>query len=70
MKRDLTFTVKDRTKTEISTCVIRVNRKACAIVDQLCMETNRSRQEIASKLIEYAYEHCQVLEAEAEEEEE
>jgi hypothetical protein len=34
-----------------------------ALVMSLCRDTNRSQQDIASRLIEYAYEHAEVVEA-------
>lgn len=42
---------------------VRISRKAMALVMSLCSDTNRSQQDIASRLIEYAYEHAEVVEA-------
>lgn len=50
------------TKSDGGQCV-RISRKAMALVMSLCSDTNRSQQDIASRLIEYAYEHAEVIEA-------
>lgn len=40
---------------------VRVSRKALALVADICEKTNRSQLEIASRLIEWAYEHVEVV---------
>ena len=40
---------------------VRVNRKALALVTDICEKTNRSQLDIASRLIEWAYEHVEVV---------
>ena len=40
---------------------VRVNRKALALVSDICEKTNRSQLEIASRLIEWAYEHVEIV---------
>lgn len=44
--------------------IVRVSKKALALVNSLCAETNRTQHDIASRLIEWAYEHCEVREEE------
>lgn len=40
---------------------VRVNRKSLALVSDICDKTNRSQMEIASRLIEWAYEHVEIV---------
>ena len=40
---------------------IRVSKKALALVNELCTDTNRTQTDIASRLIEWAYDHCEVI---------
>lgn len=39
---------------------IRVSDKAAALVDALCMNTNRTRQDVASRLIEWAFDRTEI----------
>lgn len=42
-------------------CVVKINRKSMAIIKQLCAETNRSQCDVASRLIEFAFDHTEVV---------
>lgn len=46
------------------TRTVRVSKRALAIVNELCRSTNRTQQDITSRLIEFAFEHCEVNEEE------
>lgn len=52
---------KDPESTSSNSTAVRVNRKALALVSDICEKTNRSQLEIASRLIEWAYEHVEVV---------
>ena len=52
---------KDPETTHSNSTAVRVNRKALALVTDICEKTNRSQLEIASRMIEWAYEHVEVV---------
>lgn len=52
---------RDPESTHSNSTAVRVNRKALALVTDICEKTNRSQLEIASRLIEWAYEHVEVV---------
>ena len=45
-----------------TSCVIRVSKKAMALVNALCADTGRTQTEITSMLIEWAYDRTEVTE--------
>lgn len=51
----------DTTEQKDGICV-RVNDKANALLDDVAKKSNRSKQYVASKMIEYAYEFVKYIE--------
>ena len=45
---------------------VRVSKKALTLVNVLCASTGRTQKEIASMLIEWAYDRCEVVGDDAE----
>lgn len=43
-----------------TTTVIRLSRKAFALIDQLSRKSGRSKSDVASRMIEWAYDHTEV----------
>ena len=62
MEEKLIFTRKVKKGARRDSCVVRVSKKAMALINCLCAETEQAQQEIASKLIEWAYDHAEVVE--------
>ena len=57
---------KQRYRTNSQQYRIRVSREVYEIVDKLSERTKMSLNEIASKMIMYAYEHTEVIDGEEE----
>lgn len=64
MKREKLIITKPVDKSETQGCMLRVNEKAYALLTDLAGKTGRSRSYIANKMIEYAYDSVQIMEAE------
>jgi hypothetical protein len=45
-----------------TTTVIRLERKAFALIDLLSRKSGRSKSDVASRMIEWAYDHTEVEE--------
>lgn len=62
MEEKLRIPKRDPDDRGMNACVIKINRKAHALVNELCSLTNRSQQDVASRLIEWAYERVEIIE--------
>lgn len=63
MKEKLIIPVKSPDECGEQACVVKVSRKAMMFIKQLCTETNRSQCDVASRMIEWAFDHIEVVEA-------
>lgn len=52
--------IQKLTEPEERGCVVRINRSANAIIEELAKMTGRSRAYLASKMIEFAFEHIEI----------
>lgn len=62
MEEKLIIPVKSPDECGDQACAVKVNRKAMMFIKQLCAETNRSQCDVASRLIEFAFDHTEVVE--------
>lgn len=56
----LIIPVKDPDEYGEQARVVKVNKKSMALIKELCAKTNRSQCDIASRLIEFAFDNCEV----------
>ena len=62
MEDKLIIPVKSPDECGDQACAVKVNKKAMTLIKQLCAETNRSQCDVASRLIEFAFDHTEVVE--------
>ena len=62
MDEKLRIPVKSPDEFGDQACAVKVNKKAMTLIKQLCAETNRSQCDVASRLIEFAFDHTEVVE--------
>lgn len=62
MEEKLIIPVKSPDECGDQACAVKVSKKAMVLIKQLCAETNRSQCDVASRLIEWAYDHAEVVE--------
>ena len=54
--------IEIETKEKETGCIIRVNEKANALVDDVAKKSGKSKTYIASKMIEYAFDRIEYIE--------
>lgn len=62
MEEKLIIPVKSPDECGDQACAVKVSKKAMTLIKQLCAETNRSQCDVASRLIEFAFDHTEVVE--------
>ncbi len=62
MEEKLIIPKRDPDEEKSSSCVVRVSKKALTLINSLCADTNRTQMDIASRLIEWAYDRAEVVE--------
>ena len=62
MDEKLIIPKRDPNEKTDGTQVIRISKKAFALVNELCADANRTQTDIASRIIEWAYDRCEVIE--------
>ncbi len=60
MEEKLIIAVRETEKSGSSVNVVKISKKALALVRELCAETNRTQQDIVSRLIEWAYDRVEI----------
>ena len=63
MEEKLRIPKRGADDTKRNTCVVRVSKKAMALINILCADTGRTQSEITSMLIEWAYDRAEVTDA-------
>lgn len=63
MDEKLRIPVKSPDECGDQACAVKVSKKAMTLIKQLCTETNRSQCDVASRLIEWAYDRTEVTDA-------
>lgn len=62
MNEKLRIPVKSPDECGDQACAVKVSKKAMTLIKQLCAETNRSQCDVTSRLIEFAFDHTEVIE--------
>lgn len=62
MDEKLKIPVKSPDECGDQACAVKVSKKAMTLIKQLCAETNRSQCDVASRLIEFAFDRTEVTE--------
>lgn len=60
MNDKLIITVREPDEGGSSANVVRIDKKALALVREVCAETNRTQQDIVSRMIEWAYDRLEI----------
>jgi hypothetical protein len=60
MNDKLIITVREPDEGGSSANVVRIDKKALALVREVCAETNRTQQDIVSRMIEFAYDRLEI----------
>lgn len=60
MNDKLIITVREPDEGGSSANVVRIDKKALALVREVCTETNRTQQDIVSRMIEWAYDRLEI----------
>lgn len=60
MNEKLIITVREPDEGGSSANVVRIDKKALALVREVCAETNRTQQDIVSRMIEWAYDRLEI----------
>lgn len=60
MEEKLIIPVKSPDECGDQACAVKVSKKEMVLIKQLCAETNRSQCDVASRLIEWAYDRTEV----------
>ena len=61
MEEKLIIPVKSPDECGDQACAVKVSKKAMTLIKQLCAESNRSQCDVASRLIEFAFDHTEVV---------
>lgn len=60
MNDKLIITVREPDEGGSFANVVRIDKKALALVREVCAETNRTQQDIVSRMIEWAYDRLEI----------
>lgn len=60
MNDKLIITVREPDEGGSSATFVRIDKKALALVREVCAETNRTQQDIVSRMIEWAYDRLEI----------
>ena len=61
MDEKLIIPIKSPDECGDQACAVKVSKKAMTLIKQLCAESNRSQCDVASRLIEFAFDHTEVV---------
>ena len=60
MNEKLIITVREPDEGGSSANVVRIDKTALAMVREVCAKTNRTQQDIVSRMIEWAYDRLEI----------